>query len=503
MPSTSVHLAIDLGAESGRVLAGLVDRDDDGLSGVRLEEVHRFPNGPVDWIGTDGGHSLRWPIARLWSDIQDGLTLAAKRYGRDIATIGCDTWGVDYVLLTQSGELLGQPFNYRDRRNSSAYASATARVPKAEIFAATGIQFMEINTLYQLVATREQTPELLDAAATFLMVPDLFHWLLTGERKAEFTDATTTQFVDPTTRDWCRDLLSRLDIPTAMLPPIVEPGSQIGTVRPALSESTGLPEVPVIAPPTHDTAAAVVAVPTDRTGHADWAYISSGTWSLIGVETQAPILTDEAREQNVTNEGGVCGTTRLLKNVMGLWLVQGVKRSIEAAGRTIDYDELTRLARESEPMRSLVKPNDPRFLAPPDMAEELRSACRDTGQPVPETDGQLARCALDSLALKYREVLRGLETLTGETVGTLHVVGGGSKNDLLNQLTADACGIPVVAGPVEATGLGNVLYQAEPAHDLDGLRRLRQLVRESHTLRTFTPSGDDLAASVERFESLT
>ena len=493
----SVHLAIDLGAESGRVLAGLVEGDD-----VRLEEVHRFPNGPVEWIAADGGASLRWPIVRLWNDIVEGLSLAARRYGSEIATIGCDTWGVDYALLSESGELLGQPFNYRDRRNPPAYEAALAKVGREAIFQATGIQFMEINTLYQLFASKSQTPELLENAATLLMVPDLFHWLLTGERTAEFTNATTTQFVDPTTRSWASDLLGRLDLPTEMLPAIVEPGTQIGTIRPSLAETTGLPIVPVVAPPTHDTAAAVVAVPTERTGQANWAYISSGTWSLIGVETQEPNLSDEALAQNVTNEGGVCGTTRLLKNVMGLWLVQGVKRAIEANGRTIDYGELTRLAREAEPFRSIVLPNQARFLAPANMSDELQAACRESGQPVPETDGQLSRCALDSLALTYRKVLRGLEQLTGETVETLHVVGGGSQNDLLNQLTADACGIPVVAGPIEATGLGNVLYQARPATDLDGLRELRRMVRTSHTLRTFEPSGADLSDPIARFDAL-
>ena len=494
----SVHLAIDLGAESGRVIAGLVDGDN-----IRLDEVHRFPNGPVAWTAHPNGPSLRWPIARLWNDIQEGLSLAGRRYGAEIESIGCDTWGVDYVLLTKAGELLGQPFSYRDGRIIGGLDRAFETVSRREIFAATGLQFMEINTLYQLLASQRETPELLAHADTLLMMPDFVHWLLSGERRAEFTNATTTQFVDPTSRTWATELLDRFGLPSSMLPPIVEPGSEIGRLRPALAERLGLPEVPVIAPPTHDTGAAVVSVPTENTGRANWAYISSGTWSLIGVETIAPILTDEALEQNVTNEGGVCGTTRLLKNVMGLWLVQGVKRSIEAAGRQMDYDQLTRLAREAEPFRSLVAPNQSRFLAPDDMAEEIRQTCQETGQPIPETDGQLARCGLDSLALKYREVLRGLERLTGEKVEVLHVVGGGSQNDLLNQLTADACGVPVVAGPVEATALGNLLFQARPATDLDGLRELRRLVRKTHPLRQFAPSGRDLGDQIARFESLS
>ena len=489
----SCHLAIDLGAESGRVLAGVVSDD-----AVRLEEVHRFPNGPVHWAGT-----LRWPITRLWDNIQTGLAQAAREYGDQIASVGCDTWGVDFGLLSESGELLGLPFNHRDPRNRNAYEAAFETVPRDEVFAATGIQFMEINTLYQWLASKRHTPELLAQASAFLMMPDLIHWLLSGERRAEFTNATTTQFVDPTTRDWARGLLERFELPTGLLPPIVEPGQTIGTLRPDLAERLGLPQLPVIAPPTHDTGAAVAAIPTEQTGRANWAYISSGTWSLIGVETQRPYLSVEASAMNLTNEGGVCGTNRLLKNVMGMWLVQGIRKSLKTAGRDIDYGTLADEAAAAEPFRSLIDPNDPRFLAPADMAAELQAACRDSSQPVPETAGQLARCALESLALKYREIIGRIESLTGETVETIHVVGGGSKNRLLNQLTADVCGVPVVAGPVEATGLGNVLFQARPATDLDGLRSLRDLVRRTHELERFDPSSHDLGDVLARFDQVS
>lgn len=502
--TTSIHLAVDLGAESGRVIAGIV-----GESSIELDELHRFPNGVHHFVSRDSNgelqDSLRWDVVRLWDDIQQGLTAAGQKYGDRVSTVGVDTWGVDYVLLSKSRELLGQPFCYRDRRNAGRLGEAFATVPQADIYATTGLQFMEINSLYQLLSTRAETPELLDGADRFLMMPDFFHWLLCGCEVVEFTNATTTQFVDPRTRTWATDFLAKFDLPTAMLPEIVEPGSQVGTLRPDLAQRCGLPEIDVVAPPTHDTASAIVSVPTEQTGAANWAYISSGTWSLIGVETQEPVLTPEALEQNVTNEGGVDGTTRLLKNVMGLWLVQGIRRSVEASGRETDYATLTEQARESAGFRSLVDPDDNRFLAPDDMAAAIQAYCRDTNQPVPETDGQLARCALDSLALKYRRVLRGIEQLTGEDVSVLHVVGGGSQSGLLNELTAAACEVPVVAGPVEATALGNVLTQARAsdATSINDLRSIRDMVRSTSTLERFEPApSPELAAAIERFEAL-
>ncbi|MFG0332190.1 MAG: rhamnulokinase family protein [Maioricimonas sp. JB049] len=492
--SERCFLAIDLGAESGRVIAGLYDGHR-----VRLDELHRFRNGPVDVAGT-----RRWDVLRLWTDIQDGLRMAAEKYGDAIVSVGVDTWGVDYVLLSKHDELLGQPYNYRDPRTTGMIEYATGKVPRSEIFAATGLQFIPINSLYQLLGMQQKDPELLAFADRLLMMPDFFHWLLCGSRVIEFTNATTSQCLNPVTRDWAVDMLRKLEIPTHIFPEVVSPGTKLGPLREDVARSTGLPRLDVVTPATHDTACAVAAVPTSHTGRANWAYISSGTWSLIGVEVQEAILGEEALAQNVTNEGGIDGTYRLLKNVMGLWLVQESRRSFERAGRSYDYEELTRIASEAKPFAALIDPNDPSFLSPTDMVEAIQDWCRSHGQPVPESDGALVRCALESLALKYRQVLEGIERLTGEKVEVIHVVGGGSKNRLLNQLTANACGVPVIAGPTEATALGNVLVQARAAGEIGTLADIRSVVQKSTELETFEPA--EKAAwndAWERFTALT
>ncbi len=460
--SIQVILGIDLGAESGRVAAGLWDGKH-----LRLEEVHRFPNGGIEMRG-----SLRWDVLRLWQEIQNGLALAEKRYGKSIASIGVDTWGVDFVLLSHSGELLGLPCTYRDSRTHGVMERAFAKVPREEIFAQTGIQFMGINTLYQLLAIAEQSPELFDAAETFLTIPDFFNWCLTGERACEFTNATTTQCVHPVTRDWSHGMLARFGLPTRVFPQIVAPGTKLGAYH----------GIPVIAPATHDTGSAVVAVPMRER----CAYLSSGTWSLLGVELPSPILTDAALAANLTNEGGVDGTVRLLKNIMGLWLVQQCRRAFT---REYDYAELVRLAAEAPALRSLVDPDDARFLNPPSMPEAIRDFCRETNQPVPDTDAAVIRCALESLALKYAQVLDSIDTITGTRAEAIHIVGGGSRNDLLNQFTADACARPVIAGPVEATVLGNLLMQLRARGEIATLADAREVIRASETLREFTPTA--------------
>ncbi|MFH5804876.1 rhamnulokinase family protein [Alienimonas sp. DA493] len=491
--SDPVFLAVDLGAESGRVIAGRIVPAAEGADGptVALEEVHRFPNGPVSMPGPDGAPSLRWDVTALWREIEAGLARAGTRYSAEVVSVGVDTWGVDHVLLSETGELLGLPWNYRDDRTAGGFEEAFAAVPREEVFAGTGIQFLPFNSLYQLRATRRDHPELLSAAKRVLLMPDYFHRCLCGSEAVEFTNATTTQLVDPNARDWNRELIARLDLPDGLFGPVVSPGTELGALFPSLAQRTGLPEsVKVVAPATHDTASAVAAIPTDRTGHADWAYISSGTWSLVGVETQAPVLGEAALAANVTNEGGVDGTNRLLKNVMGLWLVQGVRRSFARGGEELDYAELTRRAGEAEGLVSLIDPDDARFLAPDDMAAEIVAYCRETGQPEPGDVAALVRCCLDSLALRYAAVLDTLADLTGERPTVVHVVGGGSRNALLNQLTADACGVPVLAGPVEATALGNVLMQARSAAaGIDSLADLRAVVRRSEEVNRFDPSG--------------
>ncbi len=479
-----VYLGVDVGAESGRVIAGCWDG-----RRMRLEELHRFPNGPVAIAGT-----LRWDILRLWSEIQNGLSLAARRFGKAVVSVGVDTWGVDFTLLSKSGELLGQPFNYRDARTQGMLEKAFKRMPRAEIFAATGLQFMELNTLYQLLALQRQSPEVLAAAETLLTTPDFLNWCLSGARVSEFSIATTTQCFNPVRREWALDLLRKFDLPTNIFPEIVAPGTRIGSLRPSVAERTGLGTIEVIAPAEHDTGSAVAAVPTAHTGRANWGYLSSGTWSLLGVEIAEAQLSPRTLELNMTNEGGVDFTYRLLKNIMGLWLVQQCKRSFEARGRAWDYAELVRVASEAPALRSLVDPNDERFLNPPDMPKAMQDYCRETTQPVPETEGALVRCALESLALKYRATVGSLEELTGEKIEVIHVVGGGSQNNLLNQFTADACNRPVLAGPIEATVLGNVLVQARAAGEIKDLKELREIVRASSDLREFVPDARATAA---------
>ena len=492
--SEQCYLGVDLGAESGRVVAGLFD----GHS-VRLEELHRFPNGPVNVGGT-----LRWNVLGLWHEIQQGLAAAAARFGDEVRSIAVDTWGVDYVLLSAQDELLGLPWHYRDERTTGMLATACERVPREEIFAATGLQFMELNTLYQLLAMKRDHPELLDQARRLLLIPDYFHWLLCGSRVVEFTNATTTQCFDPARNDWATELLGRFGLPGEIFPEVVPPGTSLGRLRSDVAAAAGLDRINVIAPATHDTGSAVAAVPTDRTGSASWTYISSGTWSLMGAEVNGAVTGPSTLAVNATNEGGIDGTFRLLKNIMGLWLVQECRRAFARDGRDVDYGTLTRQATDAPAFVSLVNPDDPSFLKPPCMPTAIRDFCRRTGQPEPASDGAMIRCALESLALKYRDVLEQIESLTGETSEVIHVVGGGSQNGLLNQFTADACGRPVIAGPVEATVLGNVLVQARADGALDSLGDIREVVANSTQPDTFTPTN--LSAwdkARERFAGLT
>jgi rhamnulokinase len=348
-----VHLGIDLGAESGRVIAGLWN----GKS-LRLEELHRFPNGPVPLAGT-----LRWDALRLLAEIQNGLALAGKKYG-NIVSVGADTWGVDFALLSKPGELLGQPYHYRDARTNGMMEKAFKKVPRSEIFAQTGLQFMQINTLYQLLALKAAHPDVLEAADSLLMMPDFVHWALCGSRAGEFTVGSTSQCLNPVTRDWASGLLKKFGLPARIFPKVVMPGTKLGALRPSIAGPTGLVKVQVIAPPSHDTASAVSGAPTSRTGASDWAYISSGTWSVMGVEVQNASLLARTQELNLTNEGGIDGTYRLSRNIVGLWLVQQCKRAFEARGTGHSYGGLARLAAKSQALRSLVDPDDRRRTDP-------------------------------------------------------------------------------------------------------------------------------------------
>ncbi len=441
MTKTRNYLALDLGASGGRAIVGRFDGER-----LTLQEVHRFPNGPVH-LPSSRGDSLHWDTPRLFLEMQEGVKKAVAQCNRDLVSLGIDTWGVDYALLDRNGRLVGLPFHYRDSRNDTMLEEAFRRVPREEIFAATGIQFMQLNTLYQLLAQQIEDPEVLTRTRTLLMTPDLLNYWLTGEKVSERTIASTTQFLDPYRPAWATDLLERLGIPTHFLPPIVEAGTVLGGLLPAVIEETGAAQVQVVAPGSHDTASAVAAVPAEN---ADYAYLSSGTWSLMGVEILRPIINETALAFNVTNEGGVCGTIRLLKNIAGMWIIQECRRTWAAEGQTLSWDDIVQRAAAAQPFLAQIDVDAHDFLAPGNMPARVQEYCRRTGQAVPEGIGEIARVVYESLALKYRRVLGMMETLVGRRIGVLHIVGGGAQNRLLNQLTADAIGRPVIAGPFEA-----------------------------------------------------
>ncbi|MFN8472590.1 MAG: FGGY-family carbohydrate kinase [Anaerolineae bacterium] len=480
--SAPAFLAFDLGATSGRAVLGRFD--DDRLS---LEEVHRFPNGPVCV-----GDSLFWDILRLWDEMQRGLALAAARAGDSLVSIGVDTWGVDFGLLAEDDTLLGNPYCYRDARTDGMLEAAFEAVPRDEIYAQTGIQFMQLNSLYQLLALARANAADLRIARRFLNVPDLLNFWLSGVKASEFTIVSTTQCYNPVTENWAWPLLERLGIPTAPFGEIVPPGTTVGALRPSVMRDTGAPSVKVIATASHDTAAAVAAVPAEV---ADYAYISSGTWSLMGVEVSAPVISAASLAANLTNEGGVNGTIRLLKNIMGMWLIEECRRTWAQAGHSYSYGELTALAENARPFSALIWPGDPRFLAPGDMPARIAAACVESGGTAPAGPGELVRCVLESLALEYRRVLELIESVQGRSVSVVHVVGGGSRNALLNQFTANATARPVVAGPVEATATGNILVQAVATGHVASIAEGRALLRRFAETSTFAP------ADVEQWEA--
>jgi rhamnulokinase len=467
-------LAADLGAESGRVMAGRLDG-----GRLSLSECHRFDSRPVRL--PDGLHT---DVLRIFAEIQHGLA-AAARAGDKIAGVGVDTWGVDFALLDGDGLLLGNPYHYRDSIGGTAMARAFARVPRAEIFGATGIQLLEINTLFQLLRLQERRSAALGAARRLLMIPDLFSYWLCGRAANEYTIATTSQCLDVAAGRWATSLLERLSLPTAIFGEIVPPGTVLGTLLPHVAGEAGLPrETPVVAVGGHDTALAVAAVPAAGEG---FAYVSSGTWSLLGAEIKEPCVGEASRAANFTNEGGVGGTIRFLKNLCGLWLVQESRRHWAHEGEAESYDRLAERAAAAPAFHSLVDVDDPAFAAPGDMPARIGAYCRETGQPVPETKGEIVRTALDSLALKYRYVLAQMEGILGRRLEPLHVVGGGARNRLLCQLAADATGRAVVAGPVEATAAGNVLMQAVALGHLASLAEAREVVRRSFEIATYEP----------------
>jgi rhamnulokinase len=468
-------LAFDLGAESGRAMLAHL------RSGVLdLAEVCRFQNDPVR---VDG--SLYWDAPRLWMHMEGALTQTADMPALP-DSIGVDAWGCDYGLLGENGELLGNPYHYRDARTDGVMEDVFARVPKARIYEVTGIQFLTFNTLFQLVAAARATPRLLEAATQFGTIPDILNYWLTGELRAEYTSATTTQMIDARRRTWAVDLLSALDLPVRLLPPIVEPGSLIGLLKRSVCRA--LADTPVVAPACHDTGSAVASIPAG----GERAFLSSGTWSLLGVEVGAPIITPRALHANFTNEGGVCGTTRILKNIGGLWLLQSCRRDWASEGHRYEYAELMDAAEHARPaFRSLLDPDDRGFLHPSSMPRAIGEYCRRTGQPEPDGPASCTRAILESLAFKYRVVIDALEELTATRITEVQIVGGGSRNRLLNQFTADATGRTVIAGPVEATALGNVAMQMLATGAVGSLAEARRIIEHSFPAERFEPAAAD------------
>lgn len=455
-------LAVDLGAESGRITAVKFD----GRSLV-LEEVTRFPNRPV--LVHD---RLHWNVLGIWDEIVAGFEAATTL---NPASVGVDAWGVDYGLLDSKGELIGLPVHYRDPRTDGIPDRLFEKVPRSEVFRRTGIQIIQINTLYQLFSMVEEQSPQLEIARTMLTIPDLFNYWMTGTKVCEYTNATTTQMLNTANGMWAKELLERLEIPSGILPEIVEPGTRLG-------EYDG---IPVIAPACHDTGSAVAAVPATT---QNFAYISSGTWSLVGLEVDKPFITDNALEANLTNEGGVFGTIRLLKNVMGLWIVQQCRETWRTAGRRFSYAELVDLAGKAEPLQSILAVNNDRFLAPGDHPERIRQFCQETKQTVPDSPGAVVRAVLESLALAYRDVFEKLVAVSDRAIDVIHIVGGGADNALLNQMAADAIGKPVLAGPREAAVIGNGLVQLIALEELGDLDQARQVVSEMDIVKRYEPN---------------
>lgn len=466
--------AVDLGASSGRVMTARV-----GPGRLDLHEVHRFPNRPVRTAGT-----LSWDVLALYAGVLDGLRAAGREAG-SIDGIGIDSWAVDVGLLDADGALLGNPVHYRDGRHATAVQAVHAVVPPDELYRVNGLQHLPFNTVFQLAAMRGTAR--FAAARQALLVPDLLAYWLTGARVAEVTNASTTGLLDAITRQWAPSLLDRLHLPRDLFPALVQPGDEIGRLMAEVRTETGLVDVPVIAVGSHDTASAVVGVPA---ASERFAYVSCGTWSLVGVELAEPVLTEAGRQAGFTNELGVDGTVRYLRNVMGLWLLQESLRTWAAAGLPADLAELLAAAARVPAFTAVVDPDDARFLPPGDMPARIAALCTETGQTPPQSQAETVRCILDSLALAYRRSIRRAAELSGREVEVVHLVGGGARNELLCQLTADACGLPVVAGPVEAAALGNALVQARALGAVDGgLAELRALLRATQETRTYLPSG--------------
>ena len=476
MDKSKDFLAFDLGAESGRGILGCFDGKQ-----IKLKVLHRFPNGGIRILD-----NLHWDIISLWREIKNTLSICAKN-GSNIESIGVDTWGVDFGLLDKTGHLIGLPFHYRDSRTTGVLEKVFDLIPRPSIFELSGCQFMEINTIYQLYSMVLTDSPLLRFAETFLTIPDLINFWLTGQKVSEFTNATTTQLYDPRKENWSAELCQVLNIPLGIFPQVIQPGTDIGMILPSITNETAFQPTRVIAPACHDTGSAVAAVPVQN---ESWAYISSGTWSLMGIEVEEPIITKHALDLNFTNEGGVDNTFRFLKNIMGLWLVQECRRTWSRSGEQMSYDEISQIAAQAEPFKALIDPDHHLFLASGDMPKRIVDFCKQTNQNLPLTKGEIVRSALESLALKYRWVLEKLEFVKGEAIDTIHIIGGGAQNKLLCQFTADATKRQVIAGPVEATSIGNLLVQMASCGAIGSITEGREIIAESSELIYFEPTDN-------------
>lgn len=482
-------LAFDLGASSGRAILGTLENGK-----LELTEIHRFKNQMTRIHG-----SYYWNIYSLFDELKTGLKKCISEYKIQPDSIGIDTWGVDYSLVSQSGQLIGLPFAYRDHRTDNAMEDFFKFLPKKETYLLSGIQFMQFNTLFQLFASKQEKHSRLNTAESLLFTPDTLNYLFTGVKKNEYTIASTSQLLKPGKAEWEEELFKSAGISANLVGEIIQPGTIVGNVLPEIQEDTGSKEIPCIAVASHDTASAIASVPA---GGGNWAYLSSGTWSLLGIESPVPLVSEKSLEMNFTNEGGVEGTTRFLKNIMGMWLIQECKR-IWDEEKQIDWQEIVDLSNEIVPFKYLINPDNSMFLNPGNMPKAIQEYCKNTGQAIPETKGEIARCIYDSLALKYKFTIKQIESLTGNVIEKLHIIGGGANNKMMNQLTADAICIPVYAGPTEATAIGNLMMQAKAVGAVNSLGEIRDVIKNSSEVVKYNSSPKlDWEAAYKRFEKL-
>lgn len=469
------YLAFDLGASSGRGVLGKLDKGK-----ISLQEINRFYNGMTTLLG-----KYHWDFLRLFDEIKRGIAACADMELKP-ESIGLDTWGVDYALFDKQGSMLGVPYAYRDHRTDNAMEEVFRIIPKERVYELTGIQFMQFNTIFQLYAAKRDGLPVMDLATDLLFVPDIINYFLTGIKKSEFTFATTSQLFNPVKGNWEKELFDALGVSMDIMQQIVDPGTIIGKLTADVARETQMPPINVIAPATHDTGAAIASIPAEN---ENFAYISSGTWSLMGIESRKPLISEETLSYNFTNEGGVEKTYRVLKNIMGLWLIQECKRCWDNQKQEYSFPEIVKMAEQSEPFKSLVDPDNSAFLNPLDMPTALADFCKSTGQPVPQTPAEFSRCVFDSLALKYRSVIESLKMISDKKIEKIHIIGGGSQNELLCQFTANATGLPVVAGPAEGTAIGNIMVQSMGLGHVRSLSEIRQIIRNSFEFKSYEPQN--------------